>query len=56
MYYVTEKKCFHECKGTKGKTENIELGRYELYVVSPQLREGLGVALIDSGIKDSKWY
>jgi hypothetical protein len=24
-------------------------GRYEVYVVSPQLREGLGVALIDTG-------
>jgi hypothetical protein len=36
-------------KGTKGETENVKLGRYELYVVSPQFREGLGVALIDSG-------
>jgi hypothetical protein len=36
-------------KGTKGKTENVELGRYELYIVSPQFREGLGIALIDSG-------
>jgi hypothetical protein len=25
------------------------LGRYEVYVVSPQLKEGLGVALIDTG-------
>jgi hypothetical protein len=24
-------------------------GRYEVYIVSPQLREGLGLALIDSG-------
>jgi hypothetical protein len=29
--------------------ENRELGRYEVYIVSPQLREGLGLALIDSG-------
>jgi hypothetical protein len=28
---------------------NDSLGRYEIYVVSPQLKEGLGVALIDSG-------
>jgi hypothetical protein len=25
------------------------LGHYEVYVVSPQLKEGLGIALIDSG-------
>jgi hypothetical protein len=25
------------------------LERYEVYVVSPQLKEGLGIALIDSG-------
>jgi hypothetical protein len=37
----------HEFKGT---TENFnELGRYEVYVVSPQLKAELGIALIDSG-------
>jgi hypothetical protein len=29
--------------------KNSELGRYEVYTVSPQLKEGLGVAFIDSG-------
>jgi hypothetical protein len=29
--------------------EDIELGHYEVYVVSPQLKEELGLALIDSG-------
>jgi hypothetical protein len=32
-----------------GAIRDVELGRYEVYVVSPQLREGLGLALIDSG-------
>jgi hypothetical protein len=32
-----------------GVIGNAELGRYEVQVVSQQLREGLGLALIDSG-------
>jgi hypothetical protein len=52
-----EIKCFSESKGItvyrsefKGTTENFDkLGRYEVYVVSPQLKEELGIALIDSG-------
>jgi hypothetical protein len=35
-----------ESIGTIGESK---LGRYEVYVVSPQLREGLGLALIDTG-------
>jgi hypothetical protein len=38
--------CLNESMGT---IENSELGRYEVYIVSPQLREGLGLALIDLG-------
>jgi hypothetical protein len=35
---------------SKGITDNFnELGRYEVYVVSLQLKEELGIALIDSG-------
>jgi hypothetical protein len=34
--------CLDESMGTR---ENSELGRYEVYIVSPQLREGLGLAL-----------
>jgi hypothetical protein len=32
-----------------GTTEVELLGHYEVYVVSPQLRDELGVALMDSG-------
>jgi hypothetical protein len=32
-----------------GTIESEKLGRYEVYILSPQLRGGLGVALIDSG-------
>jgi hypothetical protein len=34
---------------SRGITRNDSLGRYEIYIVSRQLKEGLGVALIDSG-------
>jgi hypothetical protein len=52
-----EIKCFDEFRETtvslvesKGITENFnELGRYEVYAVSPQLKEELGITLIDSG-------
>jgi hypothetical protein len=36
-------------KNHKRVKESSELGRYEIYICSPQLREGLGKALIDSG-------
>jgi hypothetical protein len=32
-----------------GAIGDVEFGRYEVYVVSPQLREERGLALIDSG-------
>jgi hypothetical protein len=32
-----------------GTVESEKLGRYEVYVLSPQLKTGLEVALIDSG-------
>jgi hypothetical protein len=35
-----------------GIVENNLLGHNEVYIVSPQLKEGLRVALIDSGIKE----
>lgn len=41
--------CFLGSEGTIGKTENRELGRYEVYVFSPQLKGGQGIAFIDSG-------
>jgi hypothetical protein len=31
-----------------GTIEN-DLGHYDVYMVSPQLREGLGLALVESG-------
>jgi hypothetical protein len=34
---------------SKETEENRELGRYEVYIVSPQLKGELGMALIDSG-------
>jgi hypothetical protein len=33
---------------SKETEENSELGRYEVYIVSPQLKGKLGMALIDS--------
>jgi hypothetical protein len=32
-----------------GALESSEMGHYEVYIVSPLLREELGIALIDSG-------
>jgi hypothetical protein len=46
---ITQSDKITNLENYNGAMESSELGRYEVYISSPQLREGLGRALIDSG-------